>query len=47
MLSTIDITDIAESRTIEPAILYFGTPVVQTLQVCVGWAKRSVPTASS
>src|SRR5258705_11008800 len=28
MLSTIDITDIAESRTIEPAILYFGTPVV-------------------
>jgi hypothetical protein len=23
MLSTIDITDIAESRTIEPAILYF------------------------
>src|ERR1700716_1859991 len=28
MLSTIDISDIAESRTIEPAILYFGTPVV-------------------
>src|SRR5882762_9083504 len=28
MLSTIDITDIAASRTIEPAILYFGTPVV-------------------
>src|SRR5882724_10615719 len=28
MLSTIDITDIAESRTIEPAILYMGTPVV-------------------
>jgi flavin reductase (DIM6/NTAB) family NADH-FMN oxidoreductase RutF len=28
MLSTIDITDTAASRTIEPAILYFGTPVV-------------------
>jgi flavin reductase (DIM6/NTAB) family NADH-FMN oxidoreductase RutF len=28
MLSTIDITGIAASRTIEPAILYFGTPVV-------------------
>jgi len=28
MLSTIDITDIAGSQVIEPAILYFGTPVV-------------------
>src|SRR5450631_2293130 len=28
MFRTIDITDIAESLTIEPAILYFGTPVV-------------------
>jgi flavin reductase (DIM6/NTAB) family NADH-FMN oxidoreductase RutF len=28
MLSTVDITSATESRTIEPAILYFGTPVV-------------------
>ncbi|WP_291687463.1 flavin reductase family protein [Bradyrhizobium sp.] len=28
MLNTIDITDIARSQIIEPAILYFGTPVV-------------------
>ena len=28
MLSTIDITDMAGSQVIEPAILYFGTPVV-------------------
>jgi flavin reductase (DIM6/NTAB) family NADH-FMN oxidoreductase RutF len=28
MLSTIDIPDIADSQVIEPAILYFGTPVV-------------------
>ncbi len=28
MHDVIDITDIADSRTIEPAILYFGTPVV-------------------
>jgi flavin reductase (DIM6/NTAB) family NADH-FMN oxidoreductase RutF len=28
MLSTIDITDTANSQVIEPAILYFGTPVV-------------------
>ena len=28
MLSTIDITDTTNSQTIEPAILYFGTPVV-------------------
>lgn len=28
MLNTIDITNIASSQTIEPAILYFGTPVV-------------------
>jgi flavin reductase (DIM6/NTAB) family NADH-FMN oxidoreductase RutF len=28
MLSTVDITAVAISRTIEPAILYFGTPVV-------------------
>jgi flavin reductase (DIM6/NTAB) family NADH-FMN oxidoreductase RutF len=28
MLSTIDITDITGSQVIEPAILYFGTPVV-------------------
>jgi hypothetical protein len=27
MLDTIDITDTAASRTIEPAIPYFGTPV--------------------
>ena len=27
MLDTIAITDIAASRTIEPALLYFGTPV--------------------
>jgi flavin reductase (DIM6/NTAB) family NADH-FMN oxidoreductase RutF len=28
MLSTIDITEFADSQIIEPAILYFGTPVV-------------------
>ena len=28
MPSTIDITDIMGSQVIEPAILYFGTPVV-------------------
>jgi hypothetical protein len=28
MHGTIDITDIADSQVIEPAILYFGTPVV-------------------
>src|ERR1017187_3166640 len=28
MLSTIDITDVTGSRSIEPAILYFRTPVV-------------------
>jgi hypothetical protein len=28
MLNTIDITDITVSQVIEPAILYFGTPVV-------------------
>src|SRR5258708_37541562 len=28
MLSTIDVTDLAGSQVIEPAILYFGTPVV-------------------
>ena len=28
MHGTIDITDIANSQVIEPAILYFGTPVV-------------------
>jgi flavin reductase (DIM6/NTAB) family NADH-FMN oxidoreductase RutF len=28
MLSTIDITDTVNSQVIEPAILYFGTPVV-------------------
>src|SRR5450432_1876512 len=28
MLSTIDLTDITGSQVIEPAILYFGTPVV-------------------
>jgi hypothetical protein len=27
MHGTIDITDIAHSQVIEPAILYFGTPV--------------------
>ena len=28
MHRTIDITDVADSQVIEPAILYFGTPVV-------------------
>jgi flavin reductase (DIM6/NTAB) family NADH-FMN oxidoreductase RutF len=47
MLNTIDITGIADSRSIEPAILYFGTPVVLIASTNEGGSFNLAPMSSA